>query len=67
MAQTSPRESSSEMVFTRVNGKYSLEANNLSKEKFCEGIRQIAEMLHNEKDKSEDIMFVTDLVESETN
>ena len=55
------------MVFTRVNGKYSLEAKNLNKEKFCEGIRQIAEMLHNEKDKTEDIMFVTDIAENETN
>ena len=29
------------MVFTRVNGKYSLEAKNLTKEEFCDGLRQL--------------------------
>lgn len=55
------------MVFTRVNEKYSLEAKNLSKDKFCEGLRQISEMLHNEIDKEEAVMLVTDLIDSKAN
>ena len=60
-------ERSTGMVFTRVNGKYSLEAKNLTKEEFCEGLRQLTVMLHEEKDKTEDVMFVTDLIESDAN
>ena len=55
------------MVLTRVNGKYTLEAKNLSKEEFCNGIKQIAEMLKAETDKTEDVMFITDLIDSKAN
>ena len=55
------------MVFTRVNERYSLEAKNLTKEELCEGLRQLTVMLHEEKDKTEDVMFVTDLIESDAN
>lgn len=55
------------MVFTRVNGKYSLEAKNLTKEEFAKGLAQIANMLKAEKDKEEDILLVTDLIEDKVN
>lgn len=55
------------MVFTRVNGKYSIEATNLTKEDFAKDIAQIAKMLKEVENNEEDILFVTDLIEDKVN
>ena len=55
------------MVLTRVDGRYALEAKDLSKEKLIKGLTQIAVMLKEETDSNEDALFITDLIDDKAN
>ncbi len=52
------------MILTRINGKYSLEVRDLSRKRLIEGLTQIAVMLKEESNSSEDALFITDIVET---
>ena len=52
------------MILTRINGKYNLEVKDLSRNKLIEGLTQIAVMLKEETNSSEDALFITDIAET---
>lgn len=55
------------MVLTRIDGKYNLEVKDMSKAKFIIGLTQLALMLKEEIDSSEDALFITDLIDNAEN
>ena len=52
------------MILLRKNGKYSLEVNDISKEKLINGLTQIALMLKDDANSNDDALFVTELLEA---
>lgn len=53
------------MLFTRINGRYSIEAVNICRKDFLEGLARIGELLKEEVDGGEDVLLVTDVTEQE--